>query len=95
MDRLNRLFNAEPDTGAVTIPHGKEIIVLDTARLKAKIVLHGENHAILASALGITQQTFSAKINAKKGAEFTQSEIAAIKQRYHLTQEEIDQIFFN
>ena len=67
---------------------------MDTARLKAKIVLHGENHGILANALGITQQTFSAKINAKKGAEFTQSEIGAIKQRYHLTENEVDQIFF-
>lgn len=66
---------------------------MNTAMLKAKMVLHGENATMLAKAMGIYRQTLSQKINGK--TDFTQSEIAAIKQRYHLTQEEIDQIFFN
>jgi hypothetical protein len=67
---------------------------MDTARLKSVIVLHGDTNAILANAIGVAPQTFSAKINEKNGAEFTQGEISKIKERYNLTPDEIDLIFF-
>ena len=63
-------------------------------KLRAVMVLHGENGTILSKALGISQQAFSAKINGRKGREFTQSEIRTIKERYSLTAEDIDDIFF-
>lgn len=62
--------------------------------LKAKMVLHGDTGATLSEALGISRQTFSAKINEKDGAEFTQGEISIIKTRYSLTPDEISNIFF-
>lgn len=62
--------------------------------LKSIIKLHDENGSDLAEALGISRQTFSAKLNGRNGAEFTQNEIAIIKKRYKLTAKEIDSIFF-
>ena len=68
---------------------------MDTAKLKAQMVLHNETQEVLANALGVTTPRVSLKINGKQGAQFTQSEIAIIKNRYNLTPEEVDQIFFS
>lgn len=62
--------------------------------LKAKMVLHGDTGITLAEALGISRATLSAKINEKNGAGFNQGEISVIKNRYSLTPEEVDYIFF-
>lgn len=60
--------------------------------LKSKMALFGDTGAILAEYLGISQNTFSLKLNGD--AVFTQPEIQKIKEKYKLTSEEIDQIFF-
>lgn len=60
--------------------------------LKSKMALHGDTSGVLAEYLGITQNTFSLKLNGV--AVFTQPEIQKIKDKYNLTSEEIDQIFF-
>ncbi len=62
--------------------------------LKSKMVLHDDTQAKLADALGITSQRLSNKINEYNGAQFTQSEIRIIKDRYDLTDEEVSLIFF-
>lgn len=67
---------------------------MDKAKLKSIIVLNGDTQGILAKAIGCSQQTFSAKINEKEGSEFTQSDIRVIKERYDLTPDEVDAIFF-
>ena len=56
--------------------------------------LHGDTQESLAAAIGISVQRLNAKINSAGGAEFTMSEIRAIKIRYNLTCQEIDEIFF-
>jgi hypothetical protein len=56
--------------------------------------LHGDTNAILADSIGISPQRLSAKINETNGAEFTQSEIQAVIDRYKLTAKEVDEIFF-
>ena len=56
--------------------------------------LHGDTQETLAKAIGISVQRLNAKINLTGGADFTQSEIMAIKIRYNLTAEQIDDIFF-
>ena len=56
--------------------------------------LHGDTQESLAEAIGISVQRLNAKINSTCGAEFTMSEIRAIKIRYNLTCQEIDEIFF-
>ena len=56
--------------------------------------LHGDTQESIAEAIGISFQRLNAKINQTNGAEFTMSEIRAIKIRYNLTSQEIDEIFF-
>lgn len=60
--------------------------------LKVEMVRHNETGADLAKALGITAPTFSNKMN--NISEFTQEEIFIIKNRYDLSSERVDVIFF-
>lgn len=55
--------------------------------------LHGDTNATLAKYLGITEQSVCNKIN-ENGTEFKLGEIRKIKQRYNLTKEMVDRIFF-
>lgn len=55
---------------------------------------YGETQKELASVLGLSLSRTNAKIN-ENGAQFTQTEIMMIKERYNLTAQEIDSIFFN
>ena len=61
---------------------------------RSKMVLFGDTNETLAAALCISAQRLSAKINTTGGAEFTQGEIHAIKVRYNLTLQELNDIFF-
>lgn len=61
-------------------------------KLRAVMALNGETGIVLAEAMGIAQQTLSAKITGKR--EFTQGEIQYIKERYNLSAADIDDIFF-
>lgn len=62
--------------------------------LEAMMKRHGDTGGTLAKYLGIARATFSAKINETNGAEFTQGEICKIKEKYSLSADEIDTIFF-
>lgn len=66
---------------------------MNTNLLKAKIVEHGDTQAQLASAIGISASNLNDKINGK--VSFRQNEIASIRNRYNLTSQEVDLIFFN
>ena len=59
--------------------------------LRAEMVLNGDNLKTLSEFLGIAHQTLSRKISGK--ADFTQSEMNMIKERYHLSDEKFGQIF--
>ena len=61
--------------------------------LRSIMALHGDTNRDLAQVLGKTEQSVSAKMN-EKGSEFTQGEIVKIKDRYNLTAEQIEFIFF-
>ena len=63
--------------------------------LVSKMKLHGDNQEDIAKWIGLSTQRFNAKLNGTGGAEFTQSEILKIKEKYHLTPDEIDKIFFD
>lgn len=62
--------------------------------LKSVIVANGDTFQSLADYLGITIGTFSKKVNEKFKAGFNQPEIMRIKEKYSLTAEQIDNIFF-
>ena len=67
---------------------------MNKLRLESVMKIHGDTGTSLAVYLGMARTTFSAKINERNGAEFTQGEISAIKEKYKLTPEDIVNIFF-
>lgn len=67
---------------------------MNTNKLRAKMALYGDTGNTLSEAINLSAQRFSAKLN-DNNAEFTQGEIQAIKDRYNLTADEVDEIFFN
>ena len=62
--------------------------------LRSIMVLYGDTNKALALYLGISEKSVNNKIN-ENGTEFKRDEIAAIKKRYSLTDEQVCQIFFN
>lgn len=62
--------------------------------LRSMMVLHDDTNESLAVFLGISAKSVNDKIN-EKGTEFKQSEIASIKKRYTLSDEQVSLIFFN
>ena len=67
---------------------------MNSKLLKVKMMLNDDTNSVLAKAIGISPQRLSAKINETGGAEFTQGEIEKIKNRYDLTPQEVNDIFF-
>lgn len=67
---------------------------MNKLKLESVMKLYGDTGTVLAEYLGIARSTFSAKINETNGAEFTQSEISMIKERYSLSAEDVIAIFF-
>lgn len=61
--------------------------------LKSKMILYGDDNFVLAIAklLDISRQTASAKLSGE--SDFTQSEIRTISNHYHLSAEDIKNIF--
>ena len=60
--------------------------------LNSKMALFGDTQQDLARAIGVNLATLNAKINNK--SMFNADEIITIKERYHLTPDEVDSIFF-
>ena len=54
---------------------------------------HGDTNNSLAEVLGISTVSVSSKMN-EKGTEFKQGEIAKIKDRYNLSADQVESIFF-
>lgn len=66
---------------------------MNKALFRSFMVKFGDTQETLANAMGISLSRLNAKINSN-GAEFTQSEILFIKQRYKLSASNVDAIFF-
>lgn len=66
---------------------------MNVSLLKSFMALNGDTVRSLAKYLEITPQSVSDKIN-ERGTEFRQGEIAMIKERYKLTAEQVEAIFF-
>lgn len=66
---------------------------MNSKELRAIMVLNGDTYSDLANALGISEASLGNKIN-EKGTEFKQGEIARIKDRYNLTPDQVESIFF-
>lgn len=68
---------------------------MNKQKLRAVMVEFGDTQGDLAEALGVGLSTLNAKINEYGTAQFRQSEIAFIKERYNLTASAVDEIFFS
>ena len=66
---------------------------MNKAILRSIMALHGNTNKDLAELLGITEQSFSCKLN-ENGTEFKQGEIRKIADEYNLSPEEVVAIFF-
>jgi len=62
--------------------------------LRSIMVLFGDTNKTLADYLGISEKSVNDKIN-ERGTEFKKREIAAMKKRYSLSDEQVIQIFFS
>lgn len=61
--------------------------------LKAMIIKNGDTQEKLAEAMGLPTSALNMRINGK--IEFRRNEIIFIKQRYNLSSDEVDSIFFD
>lgn len=61
--------------------------------LKGKLVESGMTQEAAANKIGISLSRFNSKINERHNAEFTLSEVIALKDALHLSLEQVDQIF--
>ena len=68
---------------------------MNKKKLESVMKLFDDTGQTLAEYLGIARPTFSNKLNEKRGAEFTQGEIRMMKERYNLTAQDVDAIFFD
>lgn len=68
---------------------------MNKGMLRAIMLSHGDTNGSLARFIGISESRLSAKINEAGGAEFNQREIIKIGQKYNLTTDEVEIIFFN
>ena len=67
---------------------------MNKRELESIMKKYGDTQASLALFLGISRGCLNNKINERGEASFTQPEIAAMKQKYNLSSEDIDRIFF-
>lgn len=62
-------------------------------KLREQMDIYGDTLESLANYLNIAYQTLSKKMNGH--VDFTRTEILKIKQRYNLSAEQVDNIFFS
>lgn len=67
---------------------------MNSQMLKGLIKSYDGNQSVLAEAMGLSLSRLNAKIN-ETGAEFSQSEIAFIRDRYELSRAQVTDIFFD
>lgn len=67
--------------------------MINVQLLKDIIKEHDETQSVLANAMGLSPSRLSAKIN-EQNTEFTLGEIQFIRDRYHLTNTQLVEIFF-
>lgn len=65
---------------------------MNTNLLRAKIIENGLNYSKIAEKLGINEATLYRKMSGK--SDFNRNEIKVIKNELHLSNDEVDIIFF-
>lgn len=68
---------------------------MNSQELRVEMIRHNETGEHLAAYLGISRQTLSNKMSYSQNSDFTQAEIAKIKEHYDLSNDRIVEIFFS
>lgn len=68
---------------------------MNVSKLLAVMKENHDRQEDLAEAIGLSRTRLSAKIHGRNNAAFTQPEILAIKKRYSLSDNQLNEIFFN
>lgn len=66
---------------------------VDKQFLRSYMAKYGDTQATLAVAMGVSLSRLNAKINRTGGAEFAQTEISFIAERYKMSAKELDAVF--
>lgn len=66
---------------------------MNKKKLRSFMALYSDTNKTLAEYMGISERSFSNKIN-ENGSQFLQTEISAIKERYNLSDADVIDIFF-
>ena len=79
--------------GGILIRHKRKEKNMNSRLLKGMIKMYDGSQSVLAEAMGLSLSRLNAKIN-ETGAQFNQTEIALIRERYKLTEQQVTDIFF-
>lgn len=67
---------------------------MNVKELRIEMLKHDDSGGDLAKFLGISKTTLSKRFNNKGNSDFSRVEIMSIKDRYNLSPERVDEIFF-
>lgn len=67
---------------------------MNVNEFKSEMAKHAETGRLLSLAMGISEQTFSSKMNGRDGAEWNATELAFFKKRWELNADRFEAIFF-
>lgn len=67
---------------------------MNSKELKIEMLRHNETGEHLSAILGISRQTLSNKMSENQNTDFTQQEIAKIRDHYNLSSDRVCEIFF-
>lgn len=68
---------------------------MNAALFKYYMAKNRETMATLATALGKCKVTVSNCVNGNRNSDFSRSDIATLKKRWHLTNDQVAEIFYN
>ncbi len=68
---------------------------MNKKKLESVMKLFDDTGQTLAEYLGMGRTSLSNRLNETRGAEFTQGEIRMMRERYNLTAQDVDAIFFD
>lgn len=70
-------------------------LMIDKNKLRTIMAEHKDNRKTLAEYLNISESTLSNKMNERKTYTFNLAEIRKMVARYHMTSDQIIEVFFN
>lgn len=93
-DSLNSISKSQSDSPENPESSGDCGFYIDKCRLRTIMAQYNDNRETLANYLNISLSTLSYKMNERQNRTFTLEEIRKIITRYHMSSEQIIDVFF-